>query len=203
MHMDDRTASFEIGLARTEDDLEGILALQRRNLETSLSDTDVRADGFVTVRHDLELLSEMNASAAHVVARADGVVVGYALVMLREFETRIPILAPMFEVLRDLSFRGRPLDETSYFVMGQVCVAEGHRGSGVFGALYDGLRRNYRDDFDLVVTEIATRNGRSRRAHEKVGFELLRRYVDEEGESWDVVTWDWSEPFRSDGIART
>jgi RimJ/RimL family protein N-acetyltransferase len=45
--------------------------------------------------------------------------------------------------------------------------------------------------YDFVLTEIATRNTRSIRAHEKVGFQLLHRFSDEK-EQWDIVVWDWS-----------
>ena len=36
-----------------------------------------------------------------------------------------------------------------------------------------------KDKYDFVITEIATLNTRSIRAHEKVGFELLNRFKDE------------------------
>jgi RimJ/RimL family protein N-acetyltransferase len=47
-----------------------------------------------------------------------------------------------------------------------------------------------KDSYDFVITEIATRNTRSIRAHEKVGFQLLHRFKDDK-EEWDVVIWDW------------
>ena len=43
-------------------------------------------------------------------------------------------------------------------------------------------------DYDFMVTEVAARNTRSLRAHERVGFETLRVYDDPEtGEGWHVV----------------
>jgi RimJ/RimL family protein N-acetyltransferase len=44
--------------------------------------------------------------------------------------------------------------------------------------------------YDFVITEIATHNTRSLRAHEKVGFRLLHNYTDATDE-WDVVLWNW------------
>lgn len=186
-------APFEVGAAG-DGDLEQVLELQRRNVESALDPREAAAQGFVTVRHDLALLREMNDAAPHVVARGGGRVVGYALVMLRAFEPRIPVLAPMVATLAGLEVRGRPLGELRYFIMGQVCVDAAWRGSGVFGALFDELRRRYAGEFDLIVTEVARRNGRSVRAHEKVGFELLHRYRDPSGEEWDLIAWDWSPP---------
>lgn len=172
-------------LARSDDELEQILALQRRNLEEVLAPGAARREGFVTVRHDLALLRDMNDAAPHVVAIGEERVVGYALVMLRSFAERIPLLAPMFALLDEL------LGDRRWLVMGQVCVDVGWRGRGVLDGLYRELRLRYEDRYDLVATEIARRNGRSSRAHARVGFELLHRHRAEGGEEWDVVVWTW------------
>jgi RimJ/RimL family protein N-acetyltransferase len=69
-----------------------------------------------------------------------------------------------------------------------------HRGSGVFDALYAEHRAQYADRYDLLVTEVATRNTRSMRAHERVGFRTLHTYRDATDE-WALIAWDWrSEP---------
>jgi len=52
-------------------------------------------------------------------------------------------------------------------------------------------RRKHAHAHDLVITEVARRNGRSIRAHEGVGFELLCRYAHADGAEWDVIGWDW------------
>ena len=54
------------GLACTREDLRDILDLQRANLEAALSATEVRAQGFVTVAHTLEILEQMHALAGEV-----------------------------------------------------------------------------------------------------------------------------------------
>lgn len=172
--------------------LEQILALQRINTESSISADVARDQGFVTVRHDLALLRAMNQPDPHIVAVADDVVVGYALVMQLNMAERLPILAPMFAQFAFIEYRGRPLSAFHYFVMGQVCVARQWRGRGVFEGLYGAMREHYQARYDLVVTEVATRNGRSSKAHVKVGFETIHGYVDERGEAWEVIAWDWS-----------
>jgi hypothetical protein len=169
-------------------DLGGVLDLQAANHRDVAS---AAADGFVTVRHTRAELGAMHALAPSVVAIGDetdprsrsvddgGRVLGYALVMLRESRELLPILEPMFARLDAMRLG-------SYYVMGQVCVAAAHRGTGVFGALYDGHAEHYGPKFDRVVTEIATRNVRSMRAHEKVGFEVIDVYEDDV-ESWSIV----------------
>lgn len=167
-------------LVGSDRDLERILALQRRNREPT-------ADGFVTVQHTLEILKEMHALMPSVIVRdgADGLA-GYALAMGRPARALLPILDPMFARLEGLG----ALRRARWYVMGQVCVDEAWRGRGVFDALYAGHRAWYGDAYDVLVTEIATRNGRSIRAHARVGFEEIDRYRDATDE-WSVVAWRW------------
>ncbi len=172
--------------------LEQILALQACNLPSAISKEQARTQGFVTVKHDPEVLRRMNAAFPSVVAKEGDVLAGYCLVMLREFAPEVPILAPFFERLEQLSWRGRPLSSGGWFVMGQVCVAEAYRGRGVFNGLYRHLADICQPHFDFVVTEVAERNTRSLRAHERVGFETFHIYDDPStGERWHVIAWDW------------
>jgi len=171
----------DVGLASGDADLEQILALQAANLEPALGDTK---DGFVTVRHTLPILRAMHALQPSVVARADGRVVAYALSMPKETRTLLPILTSFFAKLDELLPRER------FYVMGQVCVDRAHRGTGVFDALFAAHREHYASRFDSLVTEIATRNVRSMRAHARVGFETIAAYRDEV-DAWAVVAWRW------------
>lgn len=180
------------GIATKDEDLEQVLSLQRRNVEESLSPQEVARQGFVTVRHDLELLRDMNRAEPHVIATSDGQVVGYALVMVRAFEERVPILAPMYDMLSRLTYNGKPMDDYNYFIMGQVCVDKPMRGRDIFGGMYCQMRETYSHKYDMVITEVSCRNTRSIRAHEKVGFKLLHRYRDSDEEEWDVILWDWT-----------
>ncbi len=78
--------------------------------------------------------------------------------------------------------------------MGQICVAEGYRGTGIFDGLYRTLTNTYRGRYDFTVTEVAQRNTRSLRAHERIGFRTLHTYSDATaGEIWRVIVLDFSE----------
>jgi predicted N-acetyltransferase YhbS len=172
-----------VGLVETERDLLGILALQR----VSRAETE---DGFVTVVHTLDILQKMHAFAPSIVARDEsGAVVAYALVMTHDARPLLPILEPMFALLEQLPANAVP---PRWYVMGQIAVAPAHRGTGVFDALYAEHRANYRARFDAVITEVATRNRRSMRAHQRVGFQTLRIYRDATDE-WAVIAWDWRD----------
>jgi ribosomal protein S18 acetylase RimI-like enzyme len=184
---------FETTLARGRADLEAILALQRANLRAVVSAEEARREGFVTVAHTIEVLEAMHAIAPSVLARAGADLAGYALVMPVEARSLVPILAPMFQLFETLTWRGRPLGEVPFYVMGQICVAQPYRGRGIVDALYREHRTRYASRFQRCVTEIATRNTRSMRAHARVGFEVVTIYRDDEDE-WAVVAWDFADP---------
>jgi GNAT superfamily N-acetyltransferase len=182
--------SWTTGPVRDRRELEQIHELQRQNLAPALAAEEARAQGFVTVEHTLDTLERMHALAPSIVTRDGDRVVGYALAMAVEARRYVPILESMFQLLESLSWRGRPLSALPFYVMGQVCVAKAYRGRGVFDALYQGHKAEYAERFELCVTEIATRNTRSLRAHERVGFVPIHQYRDAVDE-WLLVGWDW------------
>lgn len=177
--------------ASSDAHLQGILRLQQLNLPKNIATSEALEQGFVTVEHDFETLKAMNKAEPHVVALdSTGEVAGYALVMLAEFGAKIPVLVPMFDLLNSLSVDGKRLGETRFFAMGQVCVDKKWRGQGVFSGLYQEMGRRFLGKYDWIVTEVATRNTRSMRAHEKVGFKTIHFYEDQT-DHWAVVVWDF------------
>jgi FR47-like protein len=181
-----------ISASTTDQDLRGILALQQQNLPKNISETELLEQGFVTVEHDFEILEAMNRYEPHVIARDEsGGVVAYALFMHPDFGAKVPILVPMFELLKTLHFQQKSIDNLAYFVIGQICVGKSMRGRGVFSALYADMNRRFSSKYDIVITEIATRNTRSIRAHEKIGFEIIHIFTAPDGEEWAIVAWDF------------
>lgn len=176
---------------RTE--LEQILALQRKNLLQALSGEEMRSQGFLTVQHDLAVLEQMHALAPSIVAYQGSELVAYALTMPRECRALLPVLVPMFELFDRLEYRGKPLNDHRFYVMGQICIDKAHRGRGLVELLYHKHRELYQQQFDFIITEVALRNQRSLRAHERTGFQILHTYRDATDE-WAVVLWDWSTP---------
>lgn len=177
-------------VASNSEDLHQILELQKANVEEAISIDESKQQGFVTVHHDFELLQFMNQPHPHIIAKDGEIVVGYALIMLKSLKDRIPVLFSMFEEINNMIYRGEKLEEVAYFVMGQVCISKAYRGKGIFRGLYEEMKRQMSPHFKYVVTEIATRNTRSIRAHEKVGFKEIKIFSDEQ-EEWSIVLWDW------------
>lgn len=177
--------------ATSDDDLHQILSLQRQNLYKNTPDQYQKEQGFTTVEHSFEVLKQMNEAMPQIIVKDNGTVVGYALVMPQSFSGLIPELTPMFAEVKKLTWKERRIDSYRFYVMGQICIAESHRGQGLFDGLYAKHKEWLSSDFDLCVTEVATRNTRSMRAHERVGFCQIHTYQDHTDE-WYVVVWDWN-----------
>jgi len=170
---------------RSDRELEEILKLQRANLARNLSAEEIAAQGFVTVEHTMDVLRRMHAIRPSIIATAGEHLAGYELVMPVECRSFIPILEPMFERLATLGMEGQ-----RFYVMGQICVEKRWRGRGVFDLVYFAHRRHLSSAYDFVVTEVAMRNTRSLRAHQRIGFEVIDRYRDATDE-WALLRWSW------------
>ena len=177
--------------ATTEEDLAGILTLQRQNLSTAISATEAEEQGFLTVVHDLDILKKMNALEQHIIGKDNDQVIAYLLAMTPLSKYDLPVLIPMFEAFDRISYRGKLVAEYQYIVVGQVCVSKDYRGQGVLDLCYAFYRATYQDKYDFAITEIATRNTRSLQAHRRIGFVEIDRYRSPVGEEWSLVIWDW------------
>jgi hypothetical protein len=182
-----------ITIASTDQHLEEILALQRRYHARALPAEVQSVEGFVYAEHTLPLLRRMAAESPQAIALSAGRVVGYCLSLPLSLQAEVPSLAPMFEQFGRCVYRGKPLSAYRFVVGGQVCVDREHRGQGLLARLYEQLRVSVGQGCDLCVTEIATRNQVSVRAHERMGFEVISTYS-AAGEEWVIVAWDISRP---------
>lgn len=168
----------------------------------NLSQEEAQSEGFVTIQHDFDLLKRMNSPHPHILARDARTtqVIGYALVMLPTFRTDIPIAAPMVDQVEQVVYQGQPLggardsskknktDNKDMFVLvGQLCVDKAYRGLGISAAMYREYQRRMEPHFHHVVTVVSSRNTRSMRAHEKVGFQVVRRYASQGSHDWVIV----------------
>ncbi len=182
---------IQYSTAKSDIELQQILALQKENLPDQLSESEINSQGFVTVSHDFDLLAEMNSKRPHIIAKSDDEVIGYSLVMLETFKNHIPVLVPMFDQIKAINYEGKPMAEIDFFIMGQVCIAKPFRGQGVFKALFDKMKIEMAPYYQMIVTEVAIRNPRSLKAHANVGFKTIKEYKTADGEEWAIIAWDW------------
>lgn len=176
--------------AQSTADIAAILDLQQVNLKANLTEATKAQQGFLTTQHHYDELEQMVRQTPQILAKEGEVLAGYALAMLPSMARLVPDLVPMFEVLDQIPWRGGTLADARYYMMGQVCVAESHRGQGVFEGLYQAHRAYYAAEYDLLITEISTSNARSQRAHERVGFRTVHTHTDHV-DTWNMVVWEF------------
>lgn len=185
--------SIIIKYAETEGELMEILALQSLNHIDNIPVVDRNINGFVTVKHNMELLTKMKDAEKQIIAKHNDILVGYALVMLKEFCGMIPVLQPMFDKFNKLKYKAKPLSDYSFYVMGQICIADSYRGQGIFEELYNKHKESFSNKYEICLTQVSGNNIRSLKAHSKVGFETIGKFKDET-DNWHVLLWDWENP---------
>ena len=185
---------IEIKTVSGIDEINGILSLQKENLKSLISNEEAGQEGFVTAEYSLELLQKMHAESPSVIAKDADKVVGYALVTTKAVMPHHDLLSDFFRVIQQLQYKGFPVKDTSYVVIGQLCVAKNYRGMGLVKQLYSYFKETLKHRFDFCLTDVAQTNPRSLKAHLKTGFTVIDTltYGDV---SWDIVLWDW----RADG----
>jgi len=184
-------ASYIYTQLSKDEQLHQILELQKDNSKDVQTPVQWQKEGFVTCRHDYHLLLQMNMPYPHIVALREDIVVGYCLVMQIKWRDALEVLQSMFRIIDTLSGRGKPIQAVDYIVMGQVCVAQDHRGKGVFRGMYEHYRQCLSPHYKYCITEIATENTRSLGAHLSIGFVRLKSYTTPSGYSWNLVLWEW------------
>lgn len=140
----------------------------------------------------------MHLLAPSIIVKDGDVVVGYAMVTLKEAGVFHNDLRTMISNLERLSYQNQPLMSSTFYIMGQVCIHKNYRGKGIFRLLYQQHHMIYSRHYDFLVTEISSSNKRSLQAHQKLGFKIIHTYHDTTDE-WNVVLWDWLN--KSDQLA--
>jgi len=173
-------------------ELEGIRKLQEENLRKYLSDEVAAKEGFVTAEYSIEFLKLMHESCASIIAKDNGELVGYALVSVKSIGHHHPLLAELFNAIETLHYKNKLLKECNYVVVGQLCVAKNYRGIGLAQQMYQQFKNALAEEFDYCITDVASNNQRSLKAHIKTGFEIIDS-VNYGGIGWDIVLWDWTK----------
>ena len=170
--------------------LRGILQLQQKNLAQNITPQEKEEQGFVTVVHTIEQLKKFVQHAPQFVAIHQREVVGYVLSMTSNYKKDIPVLVSMFETLEKIQYEEIILAKYRYIVCGQACVAKYYRGQGLLKRLYYCMRDEWKEQYDLCITEIEAGNVRSLKAHKNLGFKRIHTYTDDKN-TWHIVVWDW------------
>ncbi len=127
----------------------------------------------------------MNDTCAHIIAKHQEKIVGYALCMLKEFKNNVEVLKPMFHQIDNCLESNQ-----TYMTMGQICIDKTYRKQGIFRGLYHYMKQQLQSEFDMVITEVDINNTRSVNAHYAIGFKDLKFY-NSNNQEWVLIFWDW------------
>jgi hypothetical protein len=143
-------------IVTTGEELKQIVQLSQKNVRTNISEEEKIEQGFITWNYSFELLEQMNAQHPHIIIKDGNVVIGYALVALRDASLFHPDLKAMVDQLEVIMYNNKRLSEYQYYVIGQICIDKAYRGKCVFEMLYQQHKKIFEKDFDFVITEIST-----------------------------------------------
>ena len=178
-------------IVTTRDELLQIHQLNQDNIRKNLNAEEQIREGFVSWLYPLKLLEQMHNLAPAIIIKNGDKVIAYALATLMEASPFHSDLETMFHNLKQVQYKGRSLFSYRFYCMGQICVAKEYRGKGLVNNLYQKHKEIYSSFYEFILTEISTKNLRSIKAHEKIGFTTIYTYKDAMDE-WNVVIWDWN-----------
>lgn len=172
------------------DEIQGIKRLHDLNLKKNLTTEEQKEQGFVTFEYTLEFLQTIHKAHPSVIAVDDGEVVGYALVVTPESKKLHPLITTFVTQLSTVFYNGKAVYDSSYCLVGQLCVSISHTGQGLVQRMYNAYRDKYASRYDYLVTDVDCKNPRSLKAHLKTGFDIIGT-LEHQDSRWDVVLWDW------------
>jgi GNAT superfamily N-acetyltransferase len=178
-------------IVTNKDEIKQVHELNQKNLRQNIPPSIQKEEGFVSWLYSIELLEKMHQLAPSVIIKDGDIVAGYALTTLKESANFHPDLQIVFDNLQQIKLNNQPIFNYSFYCMGQICIAKEYRGKGLVDMLYQKHKELYCKEYDFILTDIATRNIRSVKAHQKIGFKTIHSYVDDVDE-WEVVIWDWN-----------
>jgi|AntRauMFilla1563_2_1112583.scaffolds.fasta_scaffold01412_3 hypothetical protein len=148
-------------IANSQKYLKGILVRQSKNLGQNVAEEEKKEQGFVMVSHDLKDLQLFSKHAPQLILKKDEKVIGYLLAMSKTLRETVPMLKPMFEQIDQIRYQGKSLNDSSYLIVGQVCVGKEFRGLGLIDKMFAEYRKLFKEEYDYAITEIVTSNSRS------------------------------------------
>lgn len=179
-----------ITMVQTEEELKKLKALQNANLRKLIGEEEAMKEGFVTSEYSIELLHKMHQAHPSIIAKEGEEVVGYVIVTNKSVLGEHEEIDHLFHTVDNIKYNGQILKNTTYILVGQLCVRKSHRGQGLVQTMYNYYKENFSDEYQYLITDISQANPRSIKAHKKAGFETIG-VIEQVGTGWDIVLWDW------------
>lgn len=167
-----------------------VLDIQARHHVSVLADKP--ETGFVTYRCDLPTLTEISRELGIIVCVADGMVVGYDILMTYERAMSEPLYAPMLNEYLAL----KPQTDTAKLaVSAQYCVEEKFRGGKIVRAIFRKESELLKAaGYVTTVGEVDSKNRASLLTVTKMlRYKFVGEYIAADGTDWAIVDKDHSK----------
>jgi predicted GNAT superfamily acetyltransferase len=142
----------------TEDDIDGIMALQTEN--------QPEQGGMLSANFPRHRIAEMMRDIPVIVARRNGRVIGFLLSSTQEMHTGVPIIEAMLAAYSDAA---------DFYVYGPICVKAEERGKGLAQAMFQELR--HLEPRRHYILFVRNDNQASLKAHRKMGMREVASFV--------------------------
>ncbi len=161
----------------TQNDINGIIALQEKYLYRNLNETD-RKKGFVTTPFTIPQIEEIIKQNGIFIAENDkNDLVAYAFAGSWSYFEQWEIFNYMVSRFPQLSFHGNQITTENSFQYGPVCIDERYRSKGLLNQLFEEMRIEFLKKYPISITFINKINVISEKAHtKKLGWEIIDEF---------------------------
>lgn len=175
----------------TQKELQQILALQAQNLGKNLSPNEAAVQGYVTAEYTLSFLAEMHQNTPSIIAKDGDQVVGYSLVFAPANGINHHLINDLILNINKCSYKDQQITIADYVLVGQLCVSKDYRGHSLSKSLYTEFKNTYSNNYKYCITDVASNNLRSLKAHEQMGFVVIDT-LNYDNKDWKIILWDWT-----------
>ena len=174
----------------TNNHIDGILELQRKNLVTNLKD-DEKSDGFVTTPFTIEQIKDLiNLDGVFIAldVDAENKVISYVMCASWQYWVAWPMFEYMASFLDTLEYKNQKLTMNNSYQYGPICVDKEYRGNKIFENIFEFARENMSKRYPILVTFINKINKRSYEAHvRKLGLEIITEFEFNNNSFYELV----------------
>lgn len=185
---------FDLSVAE-ESDLDEILDLNKKNYSDNVVWEDRQDQWFVTATFDKNILRKIMKDIPILIVRCDWDFAWYLIWAVPSVAPEVDLYSTYPTLLKDVYFDGKSLNKYNFFVIIQIAIVKKYRWRKLTYFLYKKMYEKTKNNYELMVSDIADENKRSLGAHlNKIGFEKIKKFhLDDD--LWYVVVLDirsWS-----------
>lgn len=161
----------------THFDIDGILALQDKNLYSKLNEVE-RKEGFVTTPFTVVQIEQiLEQNGLFVALNEDNHIIAYVFAGSWKYFEQWEIFNFMVSRFPKLSFQSNPITTENSFQYGPICIDKNYRGQGIINLIFEEMRIEFLKKYPIAVTFINKINVISEKAHtKKLDWEIIDEF---------------------------